>query len=192
MPQNLSRDGADLQVQLTDAQKDLVLQALESELGGVQVYTQALKCAQNAELEDEWTKYLTQTRIHVEVALALCKQLGLDPDEMTPGRAALRHIGESLVAAMKLAADGRSLVSAELVAAECVTLAETKDHANWELLQGLAEELEGSESPLTQILQHSCDRVERDEDEHLYHSAGWSRELWKQALGMTAVLPPPE
>ena len=34
--------------------------------------------------------------------------------------------------------------------------------------------------------------VEEQEDEHLYHTTGWSRELWIQSLGMPAVLPPPE
>ena len=34
--------------------------------------------------------------------------------------------------------------------------------------------------------------VELQEDEHLYHTRGWCRELWIQSLGMPAVLPPPE
>jgi hypothetical protein len=41
---------------------------------------------------------------------------------------------------------------------------------------------------------HSPRRDERppQQDEHLYHTTGWTRELWIQALGMKAVLPPPE
>jgi len=35
-------------------------------------------------------------------------------------------------------------------------------------------------------------QVEEEEDEHLYHTQGWTRELWIEALGMPAVLPPPE
>ena len=34
--------------------------------------------------------------------------------------------------------------------------------------------------------------VEEQEDEHLYHTTGWCRELWIQSLGLPAVLPPPE
>ena len=34
--------------------------------------------------------------------------------------------------------------------------------------------------------------MEDEEDEHLYHSMGWSRELWIESLGLPAVLPPPE
>jgi hypothetical protein len=42
-----------------------------------------------------------------------------------------------------------------------------------------------------------CGRRDRrrrlgQEDQHLYHSKGWGRELWIDALGMPAVLPPPE
>ena len=34
--------------------------------------------------------------------------------------------------------------------------------------------------------------VENQEDEHLYHTQGWARELWLKSLGIKAVLPPPE
>ena len=36
------------------------------------------------------------------------------------------------------------------------------------------------------------EEVEEQEDEHLYHTQGWARELWIQSLGMKAVIPPPE
>ena len=35
-------------------------------------------------------------------------------------------------------------------------------------------------------------KVEEEEDQHLYHTMGWARELWIESLGMPAVLPPPE
>jgi hypothetical protein len=41
-------------------------------------------------------------------------------------------------------------------------------------------------------LKEAHKEVEDEEDEHLYHTTGWSRELWIQTLGMPAVLPPPE
>ena len=46
----------------------------------------------------------------------------------------VRHIGESLVAAMEMALESGPPEAAEMVAAECVVLAETKDHLNWELI----------------------------------------------------------
>jgi hypothetical protein len=38
----------------------------------------------------------------------------------------------------------------------------------------------------------ACEEVEDEEDEHLYHTKGWCRELWIASLGLNAVLPPPE
>jgi rubrerythrin len=168
---------------------ELLLQALETEMGGVQVYQTALSCVVNEDLKEEWEKYLDQTNRHVEVMHELFEKLGLDPEQETPGRKVVRHIGESLVGAMEMALKSGKPEAAELVACECVVLAETKDHANWELMSQFAEKAKGIEA---QALKEACKEVEEQEDEHLYHSKGWSRELWIASLGMPAVLPPPE
>ena len=36
---------------------ELLYQALETEMGGVQIYTAAVECAVNEELKEEWEKY---------------------------------------------------------------------------------------------------------------------------------------
>jgi hypothetical protein len=115
-------------------------------------------------------------------------ELGVAPAE-TPGREVVRHIGGSLVAAMKLAKGTAPPEAAEIVACECVVHAETKDHSNWELLTLYAEAARGAEK---KAIQAALDEVEDEEDEHLYHSKGWCRELAIASLGMKAVLPPPE
>ena len=172
-----------------DQVKELLLQALETELGGVQVYTQAVRCAVNGDLKEEWEKYLDQTENHVKIVLGVFEKLGFDPEEETPGRGVVRHIGESLVKAMLMAQKAGDPDAAQVVAAECVVLAETKDHLNWELIGSVAEEIGGKKA---EALQAAHDEVEDQEDEHLYHTTGWCRELWIQSLGMPAVLPPPE
>ena len=101
----------------------------------------------------------------------------------------MRHKGESLVEGMKMALKPNNPDAAQLVAAECVVTAETKDHQNWELLSQAAQKLSGEEG---KALKQACEQVENEEDEHLYHSMGWSRELWIESLGLPAVLPPPE
>jgi bacterioferritin (cytochrome b1) len=168
---------------------ELLLQALETELGGVEVYQAAIKCAQNKDLKQEWEKYLEQTTHHVEVVKELMAQFGLDPQTGSPGREVVHHIGTSLVAAMEKALAGGTPEAAQLVAAECVTLAETKDHLNWELIGEVSEHLKGDRG---KALRMAYEEVEGQEDEHLYHTTGWSRELWIESLGMKAVLPPPE
>jgi ferritin-like metal-binding protein YciE len=168
---------------------ELLLQMLETEVGGVRVYKIALACVRNDELREEWEKYLKQTERHVEVMQALFEKLGLDPEQETPGRGVVRHIGEGLVQAMELAQQGGEPAGAELVACECVVQAETKDHLNWSLLTRYAEEANDDEA---KALTEACEEVEDEEDEHLYHSKGWCRELWIASLGLPAVLPPPE
>ena len=169
--------------------QELLYQALETELGGEQVYKAALRCAQNSELKEEWQKYLEETQNHQRIVLQVFDSLGLDANRETPGRQVVRHQGESLVKAMEMARQSAPPEAAELVAAECVVLAETKDHANWELIGKVAESAKGEEK---QALKEAFDQVEEQEDMHLYHTKGWARELWIQFLGMPAVLPPPE
>lgn len=168
---------------------ELVYQALETELGGVQIYRTALKCAVNEELREEWQEYLDQTEVHVEKLQEVCSAMGLDPELDSPGRQVVRHIGKSLVKAMQMALGADSPEAAELVAAECVILAETKDHMNWELLGMVAKQLTGEAKD---ALTEAYEAVEDEEDEHLYHTTGWGRELWIQSLGLPAVIPPPE
>jgi hypothetical protein len=168
---------------------ELMYQALETELGGVQIYTTAVHCAINEELKEEWEKYLEQTQNHVEIVTGAMEALGLDPETETPGRQVVRHIGESLVKAMEMALQAGDPAAAQLVAAECVTLAETKDHLNWELIGEAAKKLTGEQG---KALKEAHEEVEEEEDEHLYHTAGWTRELWIESLGLPAVLPPPE
>jgi hypothetical protein len=169
--------------------RELLLQSLEHERGGVLVYQTAVECAVNGDLTKEWKKYLQQTERHVELLTTACEALGLDPDEMTPGRKIVQHTGKSLVVAMKMALAANDPPAAELVACECVVLAETKDHFDWELIGECAKSLEGE---ARDALMEAYQAVEDEEDEHLYHTKGWCRELWLKSLGLKAVLPPPE
>jgi hypothetical protein len=169
--------------------KELLLQSLEHERGGVLVYQAALECVIDRNLRKEWEEYLEQTRRHVQELTKLCQMLGIDPQEQTPGCRVVHHTGKSLVIAMKMALAGSDAPAAELVACECVVLAETKDHADWELIGKAADALDGDAAT---AMKEAYARIEEEEDEHLYHSKGWCRELWLKSLGLDAVLPPPE
>ena len=168
---------------------ELLYQALETELGGVQVYQTAVRCAVNDDLKQEWEEYLEQTQNHVRIVENVFSRLDLDPEVETPGRMVVRHIGESLVKAMEMALQSGPPEAAQLVACECVVLAETKDHLNWELVGEAAKKAKGAEGA---ALKAAFGEVEDEEDEPLYHTTGWTRELWIETLGMPAVLPPPE
>lgn len=168
---------------------ELLFQLLETELGGVKIYETALKCAQNDDVKEEWQEYHEQTTHHVELAEGVLRAFGLDPSTETPGRRVVRTIGTALVEAMEAALAEASPDEAQVVAAECITLAETKDHLNWELVGEIVDSMTGDEA---KALRAAYKEVEEQEDEHLYHNTGWARELWIDGLGLKAVLPPPE
>jgi hypothetical protein len=117
------------------------------------------------------SKYLKQTREHVEearIGSAKCSRSTLR--KRFPGARSFvsseARWGGNETRTKKPA----SPRPAELVACECVVLAETKDHANWEQLKKCAEHLGGKvATAITEV----ADDVEDEEDEHLYHSKGW-------------------
>jgi len=169
--------------------RELIYQMLETERGGIRVYETALRCALNDDLKEEWEEYLEQTKNHERIVRELMETLALDPEQETPGRTVVRHTGESLVKAMELALESGPPEAAQRVACESVVLAETKDHLNWELLHEASAKAQGEAK---KALSDAYEEVEEEEDEHLYHTTGWCRELWIESLGLPAVLPPPE
>jgi rubrerythrin len=169
--------------------EDLLYQALETEQGGIKIYQTAITCAVNDDLREEWNEYLEETRRHEQILLGVFEGFGLDPMLRPPSRDIVGGIGDALVASMKQAKAKLTAAQAELVACEAVVLAETKDHSNWELLAHVVEK--GRHEHL-KVLKDAVEQVEDEEDHHLYHTKGWCRESWIQALGFPAVLPPPE
>lgn len=169
--------------------KELLLQSLEHEMGGIKVYQTALKCVVNEDLKEEWDEYLEQTEKHVQVLQDACLQLELDPEEQTPGRKITRDMGAALVAAMEAALGTGDKEMAQCVACECVVHAETTDHFNWQLIGEVSKKMTGAQG---KALKEAYEEVEEEEDEHLYHSKGWLRELSLEGLGLKAQLPPPE
>jgi hypothetical protein len=168
---------------------ELLLQALEHERGGIRIYENAIRCALSEELKHEWSRYLEQTHMHVQILEQILRLAEIDPEQPTPGRDVVRWLGESLVVAMEKAKAAGNPATAQLVACECIVLAETKDHLNWELITKCATELTGAQK---QDVEEACELVEEQEDEHLYHSIGYWRELWLEALGLPSLIPPPE
>jgi rubrerythrin len=169
--------------------KELLLQSLEHERAGVNVYETAIRCAVSEDLKYQWSEYLEQTHTHVETLEGVLRKLEIDSEQQSPGRRIVRSLGNALIMAMETAKAAGDPAAAQLVACECIVLAETKDHMNWELLTKCAERLPGAQK---QALEEACEIVEEQEDEHLYHSRGYCRELWLDALGLPAMLPPPE
>ncbi len=168
---------------------ELLLQSLEHERGGVKIYKAAIAAAQRPDLKAEWSEYLEQTEQHVQSLTEICAAFDIDPHTATPGTQIVRANGSALLQAIASARASGDPKAAQIVAAECIVLAETKDHMDWELIGEVAKDLDGEQQ---QIVSDAYERIEDEEDEHLYHTQGWVRELWLEALGLPAELPPPE
>lgn len=173
----------------TQQVQELLLQALETEIGGQSLYQDAISVAVNDELREEWQGYHEETQYHEQILRGVFRDLDLDTEAASPGRTIVREKARSLLQSMRAAKDSGNPELAQLVAAEAIVEAETKDHQNWRLIGMVAENGDGE---LAEILKRAHEEVEDQEDEHLYHNMGWARELWIQSLGIEAVLPPPE
>lgn len=169
--------------------RELLYRTLETEIGGIDIYVHAIECALNEELRDEWERNLEETRTHRALLLELFAVIDLDPDVDTPARKIVAHGTSALIRAMEMAQEAGDAQAAELVATECVLLAETRDHLNWEVIGHLVKSSKGKATP---ALAATYQKVAAEEDHHLHHSKGFSRELWIRALGLPAVVPPPE
>ncbi len=168
---------------------ELLYQALQTEQDGGRIYETAIRCATRDGLKDQWARYLHQTRQHEQLLLQVFETLGLDPASTTPGRELARRIGRSLVEAMEEALRGGPSEQAQLLACECIVLAETKDQLNWELLGQVAGRLKGEEARALAAAHHE---VGGQEEEHLQHTRAWVRELWLEGLGLAAGATAPE
>ena len=141
--------------------KELLLQSLEHGRGGVLVYQSARDCTTNDRLRAQFDAYLAETTNHVEVLTRVCEELGLDPDETTPGCEVVRQADRALVQAISRARAEGDPVVAERVACYSVVLSETRDHVNWELIAACGEEIDGE---VGDVLREAYEEVEDDDD----------------------------
>jgi hypothetical protein len=158
---------------------ELILQAHTHDEGGIKVYESALKCAFKDELREEWENYLEEMKHHEAVLRGVCAVFRLNPDAKTPACKIVQSMDDSLVEAITKARGAGDPVAAQLIACECVTVVDGKDHLNLKLLTACAEELTGVQE---KALKAACEEIRDQEVEHLCHTKGWCRELWIESL----------
>lgn len=156
---------------------ELVLQGLEAEQRGIAIYEMALACVVNDELRKLWEGRLERTRRHAEVMMDLSRNLAVDPEKRTPGRAVAEHIGRGLLAAMTEAKENGDPEAAQVVACECVALTESDGLLHWQLLDALVASARGS---MKKAIAAAVAEVE--DAEPLYDPRSWTRKLWLEAL----------
>ena len=147
-----------------DQLMDKLSEFVTVERGGIKLYEAALKLVRNREVKDKFRIFHKQTIRHEEILTQIIQKLG--------GKPAYKSVGAKLAEAkanalLKTMTDtkGKSPAEAELNAIENIVIAETKDHADWELLGHIAHRAE--DSRLSELLKPAVSEVEGQEDEHL-------------------------
>jgi hypothetical protein len=104
------------------------------------------------------------------------RSLGFDPQYMSSeARLAEEKAGAPLKTMTQ--ADGLNAKAAELNAIENIIRAETKDHADWEMLGKIARQADDSQ--IRDVLKPAVSEVEPEEDDH----ANWTKtEMARRAL----------
>lgn len=166
---------------------ELLLQAIELKKCDIHIFEAALKCAVDRGLREELEEHSRKAVHGADVLENACFSLGMDPDRATAGRRLAREIGNALVDAMQRASVNGASAAAQLVACECLAFAENKERLCRVLLAQCGR-LAGGEKG--RVIQEVCVEMGHAETSHVYRFMDWSRELWMEALGLQARLPP--
>ena len=138
---------------------------LAHEQCGFHLYRTVTGLTKNPMLKGKYAEFGAQTESHIEILEELITRLGGDPGYVSPvARMVHAMDAKMLEAAIGLsgAADDNTC---EQVMLEAVVLAETKDHANWRMLEKLTEQMPEGEAK--EAFTAAVSRVEQQEDEHL-------------------------
>lgn len=163
---------------------DKLSEFLMVEQGGYQLYKVLSERTQLDELRQQYIAFGEETSRHREILATVIKSLGGDPGYVSPLARVAQMRAEQMLG-LFLVADGLTQDELEAVGLECVLLAETKDHADWELLAQLVEAIpEGADR---EVIRAAVGEVEQQEDEHL----GWARQQ-SAALAMRMLIQSPD
>jgi rubrerythrin len=165
---------------------DKLSEFLMVEQCGWQLYRVVGERTGDPELKARYEEFGRETDRHRTILTKLIGDLGGDPDHVSPTARVAQVKSESLLQSALLAGP---LGEAEGEASdlENVLLAETKDHADWELLGRLAEQLPNGKT--RKAIEAAVAEVGPQEDEHL----GWAQaKLAELALLAITSAPPPD
>ncbi len=148
---------------------DKLSEFLAVERGGLKLYEEALRIVKDREVSKKFHEFREETRNHETILLRVLKQLGMDPEFESPGAKMAKKKAHGLLETMT-SSDGLPAKAAEINAIENIVLAETKDHADWEMLGKIARQ--SDDERIREVLKPAVAEVEPQEDEHL----NWSKQ----------------
>ena len=162
---------------------DRLSEFLMVEQGGLELYHIAHSRATNPEVRERYQEFAEQTDRHRTVLIQLIERLGGDPSYVSP-TARLAQLKAASLLETAIRVGGLSVEELEANDLENVLLAETKDHANWHLLEQLFQQMEDPQVGMA--IEEAVREVEPQEDTHLE----WARTTLSQ-MSLRMVLQGP-
>lgn len=128
-----------------------LINALEQECGAIAVYREALAHAGPAARWLRWRAALEEAERQEAALRAILRDLALDAERDSPGRRAVRAVGEALRGSLRRTPVTRRRAAAE----ECVRLLEQRERSHWELLGQLLAPGRRERTPRTRSSPHA-------------------------------------
>ena len=147
-------------------------------MGGQKLYEKALTLVSDSEVRSKFREFHRQTLKHQLVLTDVIRRLGGNSRAQSPTAKVATEKAQALLKSMDAA--GLSKDQAELNAIENIVLAETKDHADWELIGKIARQ--ATDDRLREVLGAAAGEIEQEEDEHLKWTRKKLGELQMEAL----------
>jgi rubrerythrin len=146
---------------------EVLSEFLAVEVGGQKLYERALELVTDTEVRSKFREYHRQTVRHQKTLIDVIRKLNGNPQ--MPSAKAKVAAAKAQALLKTMGRSGLSKDEAQLNAIENIVLAETKDHADWELLGKIVRQT--TDSHLREVLRPAVHTVEQEEDEHL----NWTR-----------------
>ena len=148
---------------------DLLSGMLAHERCGTHLYRSVAERSNNPVLQGKYAELGKETERHAAILERLITDLGGDPQYVSPMARAVEGTDTHTLQATFLLSGSIDAATQEMAMLDAVFLAESMDHANWELLAKLGDEM--PDGTAKQAMVDAVAQVGPDEDEHL----DWAR-----------------
>jgi len=159
-----------------DELTDLLSAMLTHERCGAHLYRSVATRTTNEDLRTTYQEFGAQTERHVAILEELVTELGGNPQYVSASARLTERAAAGLLESTFMLDGSAGQPDRELAMLEAVTLAEAKDHANWDFLVASIANLPDTRE--ARALRAATEQVEPEEEQHL----SWCRDTRAQLL----------
>lgn len=138
---------------------------LQHERCGTHLYRSVAQRTHNPMLKRHYEEFGRETERHAELLEELIAAMGGSAQYVSPAARAIEKSDAGLLESTFLASGATDVMTAEATMLNAVFVAESIDHANWQYLAQVCQELPDGE--LRELMERTVQEVEEQEDKHL-------------------------